>query len=178
MTFPDIRYINDRMIFGETDDIHHFYIPNKLLPFAGLNPNISIGLATFNPKQHVCPNETLMYYDIISLYHSTLCKITRPSRLIMILSELKSKLTTTFLDISSSEASRKYFLTMWNSTLSKRASHHQEVGFEKCLLRIFIKVILFTVDIIFNFPTILVFTFHNWSLINCQFLHLIFHMLL
>ena len=118
-----------------------------------------------------------MYYDT-SLYHSTLCKITHPSRLIMIPSELKSKLTTMFLDINSSETSRKYFLTMWNSTLGKRTSYHHKVGFEKCPLRIFIKVILVTVDIIFNFPTILVFTFHNWPLINCQFLHLIFHMLL
>ena len=61
MTFPDIRYINDGMILGETGDIHHFYIPNKLLPFAGLNPNISISLATFNHQ-----NPYVLRYVLVS----------------------------------------------------------------------------------------------------------------
>ncbi len=40
MTIPDIGYINGGMVLGEIDDIHRFSNPNKLLPFAGLNPSV------------------------------------------------------------------------------------------------------------------------------------------
>ena len=40
MTIPGIGYLNGGMILGETDDIHRFSTPKKLLAFAGLDPSV------------------------------------------------------------------------------------------------------------------------------------------
>lgn len=40
MTIPGIDTVNGGMILGEIGDIHHFLSPNKLLAFAGLDPNV------------------------------------------------------------------------------------------------------------------------------------------
>lgn len=125
MTIPDIRYINNGMIFGEIGDIHHFSNPNKLPAFLQAWILLYISLVTFRLKQQGCPNVALMFYDTpLYMPPATLLETTQPSRLIMMPRVLKTGLITIHLvtvPANLSELSGGCSLTKLNSTSIKRS---------------------------------------------------------